>query len=808
MEYKEVFTHSAVEAISQAFNSAEQMGHTYVGSEHLLLGLMENGTAKEVLLRGGITREKVHGRLSAIVGEGHQTCLSQEALSPTGLRILETAVTLIQGGEIHLAGTEHILMAMLQESGCCACGIIRELGASINKLFNDCIGINLMDTTESLYTEEIKIPALSKYARDLTLAAAQNKCDPVIGREREIERVVQILSRRTKNNPCLIGEAGVGKTAVAEGLAKLLAEGRVPDNLRGKRLFVLDLSSMLAGAKYRGDFEERLKTCMDEVIKAENIILFIDELHTIVGAGAAEGAIDAANILKPRLARGELHIIGATTLEEYRKHIEKDSALERRFQSVKIEEPSPENTITILKGVKEKYEEHHKVTITDEAITAAVNLSVRYISDRFLPDKALDLIDEAASRVRMKASAPPQTLQELSRALNDFLKQNEPRFDEEYATEIAERKDYLLRKNKARASKYSTALSRPKEQVDAKDIAEIVSHWTGIPLMRLTREENERLLELEEALHKRVVGQEEAVTSIAKAIRRSRVGLKDPNRPIGTFLFLGPTGVGKTELSKALGECLFDDESAVLKYDMSEYMEKHAVSKLIGSPPGYVGYEESGQLTERVRRKPYSIILFDEIEKAHPDLFHILLQVFEEGRLTDSHGHCVDFKNTVIILTSNIGAQLLTKSKSMGFTPKSETALNRAAIMDEVKKFFTPEFLNRLDDIILFKKLSKEEIKKITTQLLQQLQERAKGLGIHVEFSKEAIQKISADGFSSEYGARSLRRVITSKVEDLLSQKILEEKVQKGDQLRLTVDEENHLTFLSVKELVKEGSLL
>lgn len=783
------FTKKANMSINKAFSQAEQLGHTYVGSEHLLLGIFSDGTAKAILKCNGITEEAVLEKVIDLVGKGDFSRLTIEALTPTAKRILEAAVSAARSTGSKLVGTEHMLMAMLREGNCCAVNIIRDLGGSVSKIFGDCTNANILEG-EKKSDKEVKTPTLQKYGRDLTQLAAENKCDPVIARDAEIERVIQVLTRRTKNNPCLIGEAGVGKTAIAEGIAELLASGDVPDSIKGKRLFSLDLPLMLAGAKYRGDFEERIKNCIDEVVKAGNIILFIDEMHTIVGAGAAEGAIDAANILKPQLARGEIQVIGATTIEEYRRHIEKDSALERRFQPIMINEPSYDGAVAILKGLKGKYEKHHNVIITDSAIEAAVNLSIRYVADRFLPDKALDLIDEASSRARMKASAPPQNLKELSQTLNKLLEEKAKAVnscDFSKAADIAGKENNLRKKLKADAE--SIFSSNAKPVVDEEAVAEIVSSWTGIPVKKLTEQEGERLLRLEKTLHNRIIGQDEAVCAVAKAIRRGRVGLKDPKRPIGSFLFLGPTGVGKTELCKALAETLFDDENAVIRLDMSEYMEKHSVSKLIGSPPGYVGFDEGGQLAKKVRRKPYSVVLFDEIEKAHPDVYNILLQIFEDGTLTDSQGRKIDFKNTVVILTSNIGARLITEKKSMGFTAENKNDDSKKEVLDELKKCFSPEFLNRIDDIIVFKKLLPEEIEKIAANLLQQLRQRALKLGIAVNFTHEAIKFLAEKGYDPNYGARPLKRLIASEIEDLLSQKLLEGKFKSGDVLELSVED-------------------
>lgn len=784
------FTKKANLALNKAFSIAEQLGHTYVGSEHLLCGVVADGTAKVILQNNGVREANVHEKLIEITGKGDFSRLTIEALTPTSKRILEAAVIVSKNCGLNQVGTEHMLMAILRENNSSAVIILHELGVDFSNLYNDCIGQDLSKIEKSP-KQGVKLQYLSKYGRDLTKEARQKKFDPVIGREMEIERVIQILTRRTKNNPCLIGEAGVGKTAIVEGIAQLLALEEIPVSIKGKILFSLDLSAILAGSKYRGDFEERIKNCIEEVIKAGNIILFIDEMHTIVGAGAAEGAIDASNILKPQLARGELQIIGATTLEEYRKHIEKDSALERRFQPIIISEPSSENCVEIIKGLRTKYEEHHNVIITDLAINASVNYSVRYLTDRFLPDKALDLIDEAASRVRMKASTPPQNLKELSQALNHLLEEKTVAINSnnfEFATEISEREQHI---KKRLLLTERTQSGIKKEIVNEDDIAEIVSNWTGIPLKQLTEEESERLLGLEKILHSRVIGQDEAVTSIAKAIRRSRVGLKDPKRPIGSFLFLGPTGVGKTELSKALAECLFDNENSIIRVDMSEYMEKHAVSKLIGAPPGYVGFNDGGQLTEKVRKKPYSVILFDEIEKAHSDVFNILLQILEDGMLTDSTGRKINFKNTIVILTSNIGARLIIDKKCLGFSMGQNAEDNmKNEVLAELKRCFKPEFLNRIDDTIIFNKLSYNDTAEIAKKLLDELKDRAIKLGIAVNFSSGAIEKLSKAGYDNINGARPLRRIIIHEVEDLLSQSVLEGAIKPGDIVELVSDDD------------------
>ena len=711
------FTSKANEALNQAISSAEQLGHTYVGSEHLLLGLLKigSGVAASVLNRNGVTAEKVEELIRATIGCGTPTRLSPDYFTPRAKRVIETAMAGCSNMGKKYVGTEHLLIGILSEGDNYAIRFINEIGADTSAITSEALsasGINPEDSVgksdKSASKSDGNVPTLSKFGRDLTAEAKKGKIDPVIGREKEIERVIQILCRRTKNNPCLIGEPGVGKTAIVEGLAQKIAEGAVPDILQNKRVFTLDLTGMVAGIKYRGDFEERIKSVIEEVTKAGDIILFIDEVHTIIGAGSAEGSTDAANILKPSLARGEFQLIGATTISEYRKNIEKDSALERRFQPVNVAEPSEEDAILILKGLKDKYEAHHKVKITDEAITAAVKLSTRYISDRFLPDKAIDLIDEAASKVRLSVCAAPPELKELE----EKIAAAEAEKDEAINSQEFERAASLRDSEKKLKAEYEKARDDWKKQnshcngeVGEQDIAEIVSSWTGVPVSQLTEEESARLLRLEDELHNRIVGQDEAVTAVAKAIRRGRVGLKDPKRPIGSFIFLGPTGVGKTELCKALAQAMFGSENMMIRLDMSEYMEKHTVSKLVGSPPGYVGFEEGGQLTEKVRRNPYSVILFDEIEKAHPDVFNMLLQILEDGILTDSQGRRVDFKNTVIIMTSNVGARLITEKKvSFGFgeSGKDDNKDVKELVLNELKNTFRPEFLNRVDDIIVF----------------------------------------------------------------------------------------------------------
>ena len=768
------FTTKANEALNQAIGSAEQLGHTYVGSEHLLLGLLKIGTgvAAAVLNKNGITAENIEELIRANIGCGTVTRLSPDYFTPRAKRVIETAMAGCANMGKKYVGTEHLLIGILSEGDNYAIRFINELGVDAASL-----------TTE----------ALKASGRDLTADAKKGKIDPVIGREKEIERVIQILCRRTKNNPCLIGEPGVGKTAIVEGLAQKIASGDVPDILENKRVFTLDLTGMVAGTKYRGDFEERIKSVIDEVTKSGNIILFIDEVHTIIGAGSAEGSTDAANILKPALARGEFQLIGATTISEYRKNIEKDSALERRFQPVNVAEPSEEDAVLILKGLKDKYEAHHKVKITDAAIEAAVKLSARYISDRFLPDKAIDLIDEAASRVRLTASAAPAELKELEEKIaNAEAEKDEAINSQEFerAAALRDSENKLKDEYKQAKENWRRESSHSGGEVGEEEIAEIVSSWTGVPVAQLTEEESARLLRLEDELHRRIVGQDEAVTAVAKAIRRGRVGLKDPKRPIGSFIFLGPTGVGKTELCKALAEAMFGSENMMIRLDMSEYMEKHTVSRLVGSPPGYVGFEEGGQLTEKVRRNPYSVILFDEIEKAHPDVFNMLLQILEDGILTDSQGRRVDFKNTVIIMTSNVGARLITDKKvSFGFgdaDESSDTKDVKEAVLGELRNTFRPEFLNRVDDIIVFSKLNKEQIAEIADKMLSGLKKRLEALNITLNFDEKVKYALAEKGFDPVYGARPLRREIQNKIEDALSEKILDSSVKNGDTVLCT----------------------
>ena len=797
------FTPRAEEVLRLSQEAAEEMGHGYVGSEHLLLGLIreEEGIAHRVLSEYGVTDEMVCDVLQRSVGKGLSGAAPSQGLTPRAKSVVELAVSEAARMGSSYIGTEHLLMGILREGGNMALRILRTMGVDPKKMYSSIVK-KLNDTPHTVTSgvsaanreSDKKNKALAEFTRDLTEAARTGKLDPVIGRDKEIQRVIQILSRRTKNNPVLIGEPGVGKTAIAEGLAERIVSGDVPEELLDKKLLSLDLSGMVAGTKYRGEFEERIKNTLAEVKKAGNVILFIDELHTIVGAGSAEGAVDAANIIKPALGRGEIRVIGATTLNEYRKYIEKDAALERRFQPVTVGEPTPEATLEILKGLRDKYEAHHKLTITDEALEAAVQLSKRYIGDRFLPDKAIDLMDEAASQVRMtaEASSPDlKALEEKIAALHREKSEAVTAQDFEKAAQLRDiEKDYQEQVEIER-DKWHKQMSTNRGTVTEDDIAKVVAGWTGIPVTRLTEDESMRLLKLEEKLHQRVVGQDEAVNAVAKAIRRSRVGLKDPKRPIGSFLFLGPTGVGKTELCKTLAEAMFGDENAMVRIDMSEYMEKHTVSRLVGSPPGYVGHEEGGQLTEKVRRKPYSVVLFDEIEKAHEDVWNILLQILEDGIVTDSQGRKVDFKNTIIVMTSNVGAKNITADAArLGFDggdkdeKESEEAhfgRIRDAVMADLKRTFRPEFLNRIDEIIVFRQLTEDNIRQIARRMLDVTGARMAQQGITLEADDDAVAELARDGFDPQYGARPLRRAIQSMVEDAVAEKMLEGELKSGD---------------------------
>ena len=786
------FTQKANDVLNLAIKAAENFGHTYIGTEHILIGVLKENTSygAELLTEKGVTLDKIEELIKESTGVGNPTALSPNDFTPTAKRVLEVSFQLARGMRNSFVGTEHLLLALLRESDSgavkllSACDVDAE--AFTEELVNDLARPNAeFRGSKNGKKGKSNTPTLDEFGTDLTEKARNGGIDPVIGREKEIERVIQILSRRTKNNPCLIGEPGVGKTAIAEGLALKIVKDEVPELLAGKKIVALDLTSMVAGTKYRGDFEERIKKAMDEVKNAKNVILFIDEVHTLIGAGAAEGAVDAANILKPALARGEIQVIGATTIDEYRKNIEKDAALERRFQSVMVGEPTEDETVEILKGLRDKYEAHHKVKIPDEAIESAVKMSSRYIADRFLPDKAIDLIDEAASRVRIKAFTAPPNLKSMEQEIKRLEQEKASAVksqDFENAAKIRDKEKSLQTLLDEEKDKWKNRSGKDIKVVTTEDIANVVSSWSGIPVTQLTKEESERLLNMENILHERIVGQDKAVSAVAKAIRRGRVGIKNPNRPLGSFIFLGPTGVGKTELCKSLAEAMFGSEDAIIKLDMSEYMEKHTVSKLIGSPPGYVGFEEGGQLTEKIRRKPYSVVLFDEIEKAHPDVFNMLLQILEDGVLTDSKGRKVSFKNAIIIMTSNVGASKITgNNTSLGFGENSDENKNiEELVMEDLKRTFKPEFLNRIDEIIVFNRLQKEDIKEIAKRMLKSLDKRLAEMDIELSFTDNAISAIADAGFDDVYGARPLRRAIQQKIEDPLSERMLEKKVVSG----------------------------
>lgn len=804
MRFEDRFTERAKNVLDLAHAGAAELGHGYVGSEHILLGLAREGggVAAKVLNESGLESRLILDLIEKNIGRGGRGDIPPQGLTPRAKRVVELAVTEANRLGHNYIGTEHLLMGILREYDSVASKLIISTGVDLNRMYTEILNIfgsseyRPRQTASVGKTKKTDTKTLDQFSRDLTEMARSGALDPVIGRENEIQRIIQILSRRTKNNPVLIGEPGVGKTAIAEGLAQRIVAGEVPEMLKEKRVVSLDLTGMVAGTKYRGDFEERIKAAIDEVIKAGDVILFIDELHTIIGAGAAEGAIDAANIIKPALGRGEIQVIGATTLNEYRKHVEKDAALERRFQPVTVSEPTQEQSILILKGLRDKYEAHHKLKITDEAIEAAVNMSSRYINDRYLPDKAIDLIDEASSRVRMENLKLPPDLKELESKKEALANEKEAAVksqDFERAAAVRDRERQIDEEIEKTRKNWESMRNGNRGSVKPEDIAAVVSGWTGIPVTSITQDESERLLRMEEVLHKRVIGQEEAVSAVAKALRRGRVGLKDPKRPIGSFLFLGPTGVGKTELCKALAEAMFGDENAMLRVDMSEYMEKHTVSKLIGSPPGYIGYDEGGQLTEKVRRRPYSVLLFDEIEKAHEDVFNIMLQIMEDGILTDSQGRRVDFKNTIIVMTSNVGARNITdKQKKLGFAPLggSDEAMKfeniKSAVMEELKRTFKPEFLNRVDETIVFHQLSRENIREISAKMLEVVKTRISAMGIDLTADGDALDLLSEKGFDPVYGARPLRRAIQSAVEDAAAEKILDGSIKSGDKVTVT----------------------
>ncbi len=809
MKYK--FTNSAQVALEIATNLAIKLGHDYVGTEHILYGLVEepNGVAGRLLEKQGITIESILEQIEVLVGSNPVNILSVEDIgfTPRTKRVIENAFIEARKLNSEYIGTEHLLVGIMREGDSVAVRIMMNLNVAPQKIYSEIVklikeGEEANSDNNKTYGSFNSTPTLNQYGTDLTKKAQEGKLDPVIGRQKEIERVVQILSRRTKNNPCLIGEPGVGKTAIAEGLAQRIIQGDIPETLKNKRVVSLDISGMVAGAKYRGDFEERIKKALNEVKKAGDVILFIDEIHTIVGAGSAEGAVDAANILKPLLARGEINVVGATTTNEYRKYIEKDAALERRFSPVMVEEPNKEDAIKILEGLRDKYEAHHNVKIPDESIKAAVEYSIRYVNDRYLPDKAIDLIDEAASKVKMKTYTKPDSLKKLDDEIEKLTREKEEAIATQNFEKAANLRDKEKNKKKEleeKQEKWKNTNNKKVSIVTAEDIANVIATWTGIPVNKITESENEKLKNLEENLHKRVIGQDKAVTAIAKAIRRGRVGLKDPNRPIGSFLFLGPTGVGKTELSKALAENLFGNENTMIRIDMSEFMEPHSVAKLIGSPPGYVGYDEGGQLTEKVRRKPYSVILFDEVEKAHPDVMNMLLQILEDGRLTDSQGRTVNFKNTVIIMTSNVGARLITDRNKLGFTNnqneeeknKKDYEETKKEVMAELKKQFRPELLNRIDDIIVFHKLENKDIEKIIDLMLNQVIKRMKAQDIEIEISDDVKKLIAEKGVDNNYGARPLRRAIQSMLEDKIAEAILDGIVQPNKKAKVVVKDGN-----------------
>ena len=805
---KEKFTPNAQRVLAVAYELSEQMGQSYIGTEHLLIALTQcDGVAKDILLQNGAEEDKLLelAKQLIVLGGGEEPD-GQDSFSPMARKVLLQSEQEANAYGERLAGTEHILVALIKERMCLAVRLLNTLEVNVQKVFADAILImgGDINTAKAEFAmsrgkgaKRSSTPTLEQYSRDLTLCAEEHKLDPVVGRSKEMERLIQILCRRTKNNPCLIGEPGVGKTAVVEGLATLLAKGDVPELMKGKKILSLDLSAMVAGSKYRGEFEERIKRVIAEVISAGNVILFIDELHTLIGAGGAEGAMDASNILKPALARGELQVIGATTREEYRKHVEKDAALERRFQPVAVEEPTEEEAVEILRGLRANYESHHVIEISDEAIRAAVSLTNRYVNDRFLPDKAIDAMDEAASRLHLKSFTISDKDKELENEIAELEVQKEEALVDgriDLAGELS-KEQKKLEKKLARRKKKQTEETHTEQPVLAEEqIAEVVSSWTGIPLARLQEAESERLQKLPEVLKKRVVGQDDAVISIVKAIRRARVGLKDPNRPIGSFLFLGPTGVGKTELSKALAEAMFGDENAMIRVDMSEYMEKHSVSKIIGSPPGYVGHEEGGQLSEQVRRKPYSVLLFDELEKAHPDVFNILLQVLEDGRITDSQGRKVSFKNTIIIMTSNTGAGVIMQPKHLGFTSQTDEKADyekmRGNVMEEVKKAFKPEFLNRIDETIVFHSLTKDTLRQIAGIQLDIIRKRCKEqLNIKLNLQETVTEFILEKGFDDKYGARPIRRAVQTHIEDMLAEEIIKGTIKTGDTVSLSIKE-------------------
>ncbi|TCT21048.1 ATP-dependent Clp protease ATP-binding subunit ClpC [Melghiribacillus thermohalophilus] len=796
------FTERAQKVLALAQEEAVRLGHNNIGTEHILLGLVREGEgiAAKALGALNVKADQIQKEVEQLIGTGQQVSQTIH-YTPRAKKVIELSMDEARKLGHSYVGTEHILLGLIREGEGVAARVLNNLGVSLNKARQQVL--QLLGSNESTSSHRghrqsgnASTPTLDSLARDLTAIAKEGNIDPVIGRSKEIERVIQVLSRRTKNNPVLIGEPGVGKTAIAEGLAQQIVNNEVPEILRDKRVMTLDMGTVVAGTKYRGEFEDRLKKVMEEIRQAGNIILFIDELHTLIGAGGAEGAIDASNILKPALARGELQCIGATTLDEYRKYIEKDAALERRFQPIQVDEPTIEESVQILQGLRDRYEAHHRVTITDEAIESAVKLSDRYITDRFLPDKAIDLIDEAASKVRLRSYTAPPNLKELEQKLEEVRKEKDAAVQSqefEKAASLRDKEQRLREELEKTKDEWKEKQGQESSEVTTEDIANVVSSWTGVPVAKLQKDESERLLNMEDILHNRVIGQDEAVKAISKAIRRARAGLKDPKRPIGSFIFLGPTGVGKTELARALAEAMFGDEDAMIRIDMSEYMEKHSTSRLVGSPPGYVGYEEGGQLTEKVRRKPYSVVLLDEIEKAHPEVFNILLQVLEDGRLTDAKGRTVDFRNTILIMTSNVGAQELRRNKYVGFNLGDEEhdyQDMKSKVMDELKKVFRPEFLNRIDEIIVFHSLEQKHLKQIVKLMAEQLKKRLKEQDIDFELTDQAIEKIAKEGTDLEYGARPLRRAIQKNVEDLLSEELLKGNIEKGKKVKIDINKD------------------
>jgi ATP-dependent Clp protease ATP-binding subunit ClpC len=809
------FTERAQKVLALAQEEAVRLGHNNIGTEHILLGLIREGEgiAAKALIALGLGLEKIQDEVESLIGRGQEQP-SNIAYTPRAKKVIELSMDEARKLGHTYVGTEHILLGLIREGEGVAARVLNNLGVSLNKARQQVL--QLLGSSETVTSSHgapanVSTPTLDSLARDLTASAKDGNLDPVIGRSQEIERVIQVLSRRTKNNPVLIGEPGVGKTAIAEGLAQKIINNEIPETLRDKRVMTLDMGSVVAGTKYRGEFEDRLKKIMDEIRSAGNIILFIDELHTLIGAGGAEGAIDASNILKPALARGELQCIGATTLDEFRKYIEKDAALERRFQPIMVDQPTPDEAIQILHGLRDRYEAHHRVKITDEAIEQAVRLSDRYITDRFLPDKAIDLIDEAGSRVRLKSFTVPPNLKQLEQKLEDIRKEKDSAVQSqefEKAASLRDKEQKLREEVDKTKNDWKEKQGRVDSEVTPEDIAQVVASWTGIPVVKLKEEETQRLLKMEEILHQRVIGQDEAVKAVSRAIRRARAGLKDPKRPMGSFIFLGPTGVGKTELARALAEAMFGDENAVIRIDMSEYMEKHSTSRLVGAPPGYVGYEEGGQLTEKVRRKPYSVVLLDEVEKAHPEVFNILLQVLEDGRLTDSKGRTVDFRNTLIIMTSNVGADTIKKNSTLGFTAANDAGRDynnmKDRVMNELKKSFRPEFLNRIDEIIVFHSLEREHIAQIVTLMSDDLRKRLKEQEVEFQLTERANAFLAKEGFDPSYGARPLRRAIQKHIEDRLSEELLKGTISKGDSL-LIDEKEGELVVLRNEEVTSQS---